>query len=258
MFEKLLAFLLHAKAGAVSGILLLGATGALVTVSTSNSNGVTTITITQASASPTTSGSPALFVPSISSPTISSSPSPTPSSSPSSSRTACAAEAHKIADQVKRVDRAFREDHHALMELRETRDRETVENADRLLREIRRDAVKAIHQTRTCHREDKDNDKDEDDAMTGTTVVTVANLGPQQDTDEDHDGDHQKNDKTPVITFTSTTDPVAIADQAIAAMQATVDSVKNAPAKTPRPESTRKPDRTRGPEPTRSPKGQHP
>ena len=42
MLAKLLSLLFHAKAGMLSGVLLLGATGALVTVSASN--GVTTVT----------------------------------------------------------------------------------------------------------------------------------------------------------------------------------------------------------------------
>jgi len=44
MLGKLLSLLLHAKSGAISGLFLLGATGALVSVSTQN--GVTTITVT--------------------------------------------------------------------------------------------------------------------------------------------------------------------------------------------------------------------
>jgi acyl-CoA synthetase (AMP-forming)/AMP-acid ligase II len=56
MLEKLLSLLIHVKAGAVSGVVLLGAAGALVSVSAQN--GVTTITITQASPSPSASASP--------------------------------------------------------------------------------------------------------------------------------------------------------------------------------------------------------
>ena len=53
MFEKLLSLLLHAKGGAVATVLVLGASGALVTATVEN--GLTTVTITQPST--TTTGS---------------------------------------------------------------------------------------------------------------------------------------------------------------------------------------------------------
>src|SRR4026208_2605845 len=53
MFEKLLSLLLHAKGGAVATVLVLGASGALVTATVEN--GMTTVTIAQANA--TTTGS---------------------------------------------------------------------------------------------------------------------------------------------------------------------------------------------------------
>ena len=53
MFEKLLSVLLHAKGGAVATVLVLGASGALVTATVEN--GLATVTITQPST--TTTGS---------------------------------------------------------------------------------------------------------------------------------------------------------------------------------------------------------
>src|SRR3982074_3637513 len=47
MFEKLLSLLLHAKGGALASVLVLGASGALVTATVENGNA--TITITQPS-----------------------------------------------------------------------------------------------------------------------------------------------------------------------------------------------------------------
>src|SRR5713226_478536 len=93
MLGKLLTLLLHAKSGAISGLFLLGATGALVSVSTQN--GVTTITITEASPSPSASASASAH-PSAS---PSASVSPKPSSSPNTFSSPKPADA--CADQAK-------------------------------------------------------------------------------------------------------------------------------------------------------------
>src|SRR5690348_12974941 len=116
MLGKLLSLLLHAKSGAISGLFLLGATGALVSVSTQN--GVTTITITEASPSPSASASPSASPTATrtATPSPSASPSASPSlSSPSSSNTACTDEAKALAFQVQRVDAAFKGFHTDLM-----------------------------------------------------------------------------------------------------------------------------------------------
>lgn len=250
MLEKLLALLLHAKAGAITGTLLLGATGALVSVSAAN--GVTTVTVTQASPTPTattpsssTSPAPNLFVPASSEPTVSTSPKPTEKPDQ------CADQAHAIAFQVQRVDSAFKGFHTDLMQLRDTRSRDTLTTADKTLKAIREAAVKAIHKTRTCEAkkddddEDKDEDKDEDSS---------ASSSDKQHGDDHKDGD--KDHKGPAVTFTGT-DATAIADQAIAAMQTAFDVAKNAPATTPKAASTHKPDESHKAEPTRSPKPSH-
>src|SRR5207247_8605673 len=115
MLGKLLSLLLHAKSGAISGLFLLGATGALVSVSTQN--GVTTITITEASPSPSASAS---AHPSAS-PSASASPKPSSYPNTFSSPTpadACADQAKALAFQVQRVATASKRSHTTPMNLR--------------------------------------------------------------------------------------------------------------------------------------------
>jgi len=224
MLEKLLSLLLHAKSGAISGLFLLGATGALVSVSAQN--GVTTITITQASPSPSASTSPSASPSSSASPTL---------SSPSSSTTACSDEAKALAFQVQRVDTAFKGFHTNLMKLRGQRSQADIEKADVMLKVIRQAAVQAIHATQTASCAKKDDDEDENETESHDTVANATSLNTDRENDEDHDTDHQK---PAPITFTG--DATSIADQAVAAMQVAFDAAKNAPASTPRP--THKPE----------------
>ena len=235
MLAKLLSLLLHAKAGMVSGVLLLGATGALVSVSATN--GVTTITITQPSASPSTTVT-----------TVSATRSPKPSDSPKlsssvSSTTACTDEAKALALQVQRVDTAFSGYHVNLMHLRGQRAASVIETADATLKQLRQGAVKAIHAsaTATCAKQDDDEDKtdtendekdteDSDDTSAVTPATTVAFVN-EDTNDESNDGDHGKTTTTPV-TFTGTAQ--AIADQALAAMKVAFDTANAAPALAPK------------------------
>ena len=242
MLGKLLSLLLHAKSGAISGLFLLGASGALVTVSAQN--GVTTITLTEASPSPSASASPtgsASPTPSAS-PTASPSASASPSSSPSSSR--CADQAKALAFQVQRVDTAFKGFHTDLMKLRGTRSVADIEKADVMLKLIRQAAVKAIHKTfaQSCKKDDDEDESAETelDDRDAAPATTLSLLG---DRANDHASDHDKTKPAP-LTFTG--DATSIADQAIAAMQVAFDAAKNAPASTPRP--------SRSPEPSRSPR----
>jgi hypothetical protein len=244
MLAKLLSLLIHAKSGAISGVLLLGATGALVSVSAAN--GVTTITITEASPSPSASVNHQQ--------TTTASPTPTPSpssatptlSSPSTS-TACTDETNALALQVKRVDTAFSGFHTDLMKLRGQRAADVLMKADKTLKLDRESAVRAIHATATaaCLKQDdedeKDTDVDEKDtddakpaaAAPATTVAVVGEVKHGDDNDKDNDNDGDKS-KTALITFTG--DAASIADQAIAAMQTAFDAAKNAPVTTPKPE----------------------
>jgi hypothetical protein len=237
MLEKLLSLLLHAKAGAISGVFLLGATGALVSVSAQN--GVTTITVTQPSASPSASAS--------ANPSASASPSANPSASakPSSSpkpTDACADQAKATAFQVQRVDSAFTGFHTDLMKLRGTRSTATIEKADVMLKSIRQAAVKAIHATMTCKKHDDDEDEnDEDDSH--DAAFTSASLNSDRENEDSKDKEHGP--KASPVTFTGT-DAAGIADQAIAAMQAAFDTAKSSPATSPKP--------SKAPEASRSPK----
>lgn len=246
MLGKLISLLLHAKSGAISGLFLLGATGALVSVSTQN--GVTTITITEASPSPSASAS-ASASPSASptatrsaspSPSASSSASPSPSSSSSS---ACSDEAKALAFQVQRVDTAFRGFHTDLMKLRGQRSVADIEKADVMLKVIRQAAVKAIHATMTPSCAKKDDDGDENETESHDAVTSTTSLNSDRENDEDHETDHAKTKPAP-MTFTG--DAASIADQAIAAMQVAFDAAKNAPASTPRP--SHRPEGTRHPQ----------
>lgn len=232
MLGKLLSLLLHAKSGAISGLFLLGATGALVSVSTQN--GVTTITITQASASPSASAR-ASASPSAS-PIASHSASPSsagalPFSSPSSN--VCADQAKALAFQVQRVDTAFKGFHTDLMKLRGTRSVADIEKADVMLKVVRQAAVKAIHKTfaQSCKKDDDEDESSETEAHDAAPATTLSLLGDRKH-DEDKDRDGPKTKPAP-LTFTG--DAKSIADQAIAAMQVAFDAAKNAPASTPRP-----------------------
>ena len=238
MLAKLLSLLIHAKAGVLSGVLLLGATGALISVSASN--GVTTITITQASASPSASAA----AQATRSPEPSESPEPSKSPKASSSPNACSDAARALALQVQRVDSAFSGFHVNLMHLRGTRSVVVIETADVMLKNIRQAAVTAIHATlpaTACNKDDEDNDTE--DHSTAASGTTSLNTDREKDEDSDTDG-HAKTATNP-ITFTGT-DAKGIADQAIAAMQAAFDTANTAAASTPRP--------TRSPEPSRSPR----
>jgi len=251
MLGKLLSLLLHAKSGAISGLFLLGATGALVSVSTQN--GVTTITITEASpspsasasasASPTPSGSPTASPSAHASPSASASPSSSPSSS------SCADQAKALAFQVQRVDTAFKGFHTDLMKLRGTRSVADIEKADVMLKVIRQAAVKAIHKTfaQSCKKDDDEDESAETEDHDAAPATTLSLLGDRKKHDEDNDKDSDHHTTKPApMTFTG--DATSIADQAIAAMQVAFDTAKNAPASTPRPRPSR------SPEPSRSPK----
>jgi hypothetical protein len=249
MLAKLLYLLLHAKSGAISGLFLLGATGALVSVSTQN--GVTTVTLTEASPSPSASAS-ASASPSASPHSASPSASASPFSSPSSS--SCADQAKALAFQVQRVDTAFKGFHTDLMKLRGTRSVADIEKADVMLKVIRQAAVRAIHKTfdKSCIKKDDDEDEsaetEDHDAAPATTLSLLGDR--KHDEDNDNDSDHHKTKPAP-LTFTG--DAKSIADQAIAAMQVAFDAAKNAPASSPRP--SHKPEPSHSPRPSHSPEG---
>src|SRR4051812_6350785 len=275
LFERLLELFFHAKSGVFAGILLVGTTGALVTATVSN--GVATITITQASASPSTSASaspsasPSTSASQTASPTISVSPNASPTTSPSSAPSssadanACNTQAHAAADAVKTVNTAFSHFHTDLMHLRTDKKgdaaKNLVDNADTLLGDIRQNAVKAIHATNACaknddeEKADKDNDdedKDEDEndsddhksARTGegnfvvvlfsnlqnlfgthtvSVNTTTASASPSATTSPSA---APSTSASPSATTGTTGDPKTIADNAVAAMKLVFDNAK--------------------------------
>lgn len=241
MLAKLLSLLFHAKAGLLSGVLLIGATGALVTVSTSN--GVTTVTITQPSASPIT----ATTETATRSPRPSKSPEPSESPKLSSSTSSACSDAAKALElQVQRVDKAFSGFHTDLMHMRGTRSVVVIETADVTLKNVRQAAVKALHATlaTTCTKTDDEDKAENDDEDSSTAASGTTALNTDREKDEDSDTDGHKPAASP-ITFTGT-DAAGIADQAIAAMQAAFDTAKSAAASTPKP--------SHSPEPSHSPR----
>jgi hypothetical protein len=245
MLAKLLSLLFHAKAGLLSGVLLLGATGALVSVSAAN--GVTTITVTQPSASPS---SAVTTVTATRSPKPSESPEPSKSPKLSSSTSsACSDAAKALSLQVQRVDTAFKGFHTDLMHLRGQRSVVVVETADVTLKNVRQAAVKAIHATQStdCKKadeDDKDKTDNDEDSSTAASGTTALNTDREKDEDSDTDG-HGKKATSP-ITFTGT-DATGIADQAIAMMQAAFDTANTAAASTPKPKPSHSPEPSHSP-----------
>jgi hypothetical protein len=216
LLERLLDLLMHAKAGAVAGVFVLGTTGALVTATVQTQNGTTTITLTQAS--PTPSASPATAN------------TTQRSSSLSSQAGSCSAQAHLVNEQVQRVNSAFSQAHESLEHADRDRltsaARDALAKAGQSLKQIRESAVQSLHATLSCSEADEDNDQDED-----------KDEDKDEDADEHEDDDDNAAVTTTVVTTAATTtstnvtstttaDPKAIADQAIAAMKLVVDSTK--------------------------------
>lgn len=250
MLERLLELLLHAKSGVFAGILLVGTTGALVTATVATAGNVTTITLTQASASPSASAS------ATASPTASPthSPSASPTTSPSSSlntsttsTTTCTADPGTVA-AVKTVDTAFTMYHTDLVHLRTDNKgdagKSIIEKADKQLKQIRHDAVKAIHAAASCKTDTKD---DEDKTEQDDEDKTEKDI---EDQDDDNDptstarstgtdsnllvvffnnlfGKHGTTTPTTTTTTTVTGDAQTLADNAVAAMKLVFDTAKS-------------------------------
>jgi hypothetical protein len=270
MFERLLTLFLHAKSGVIATVFLVGTTGALVTATVEN--GVTTITITEASPSPSASASasPSASASATASPTSSATASPTasptgsPTASPSSSPSSpsdCKSKDQAAESATRTVDKAFSQYHSDLMHLRELNKgdaaKTTVENADKLLKQLRQGAVKAIHAATSCFKHDEDkagkhDDEDENDnededndssEHNGTVVVVVVTTSPSPS---------PTTSPTASPTTLTGTDPKTIADQAVAAMKLVFDTAKAQlpvqsaspkPSHSPRPSFTANPDR---------------
>jgi hypothetical protein len=212
MLEKLLSLLLHAKGGAIATVLVIGASGALVTATVEN--GTTTVTVTQASpspsASPTGSASPAVLA------LFNRTSAEQDPTSPATGN-GCSDAAHATNEQVQRVNDGYKVDHAAVLALSKdapkTSDvRTLVKGADKKLQDFRLETVKAIHdlfKSDECKgNADEDNDQDEDnddeDASAGTGDTT----------------------STTTTVAISCTDQKACADAAIAEMDKVVETLK--------------------------------
>ncbi len=268
MLEKLLALLMQSKAGVITGIFIVGATGALVTTTTQN--GTTTVTVTEPSPTPTAAATPTTKPtesPNLLSPTlVVTSHDPTTATGVEP----CKVQAHEREEATRKVDRAFKQFHTGLERLREDNKdkaaREKLERADRQLKTIRKAAVKAIHATKVECKKDDDEDEDEDadedhdkDHGNDKAKSNVKSNG--------HDEDENKDKDQPAITFTAK-DPAGIAKEAVAMMELVFNDAKAGltttvadPTKKPEKKEDKKHDdkksgETRKPEPTKTPKPQ--
>lgn len=236
MLEKLLSLLLHAKGGAVATVLVLGASGALVTATVEN--GMATVNITQPSQSST--GSQTTPTTTTANNTVTqqilalfnrtkAEDDPT---APATGN-GCKDAAHAKNEQVKRVNDAFKTDHAAILALAKDAPkteaaRNLVKKADHKIKDIREAAVEKIHdlfESDACHDkddEDKDEDKDDEDDDDATTApaTTGTSTGTTSTT-------------TTTTVAISGTDAKAIADAAIAAMDKVVADLKTDLAKLP-------------------------
>jgi len=196
MFEKLLSLLLHAKGGAVATVLVLGASGALVTATVEN--GLATVTITQPSAtttggSITTTTTDPVILALFSNTKKNGSTEPEGSTEPATGD-GCSDAAHATNEQVKRVNDAYKTDHAAVLALskdapKTEEARKLVKDADSKIKGFRQEAVKAIHglfKSDECKGNDEDTVEDNDDeasttgtttGATSTTTTTVAISG---------------------------------------------------------------------------------
>ncbi len=217
MLAKLLALLLHSKSAAVSAVFVLGTTGALVSATTQN--GVTTITVTQ-----TTESSSQVTTSDKDNDKDEHSSTKSPPTTTTANAQSCAADAQARNAAVRTVDTTFVQDFTALNTLARTKGekgKEAAQTADKVLMQLRQDAVKAIHASGTaCVKEDNDEsaDADEDTA---------------EGADEDKNDEQDNDDKTTAATTTTTTtvttgaDPAAIAADAVAKMTLAFNTAKS-------------------------------
>ncbi len=218
MFEKLLSLLLHAKGGAVATVLVLGASGALVTATVQN--GLTTVTITQPS---TTTGSNTTTGGSTTTTTTTTDPvilalfnnTKKEGSTEPATGNGCSDAAHTNNEQVKRVNDAYKTDHAAVQALSKTAPKtdaakKLVKDADNKIKGFRQEAVKAIHNLFKSNEDD-----DSTTGTTGATGATGATTGTTSTT-------------TTTTVAISCADAKACADAAIKAMDDEVTNLKTA------------------------------
>jgi hypothetical protein len=192
MFEKLLSLLLHAKGGAVATVLVLGASGALVTATVEN--GMTTVTITQPSTTTTgsettTDGSTTTSNNTVTQTILALFSRTNAEDDPSDTAKGdgCSDAAHANNEQVKLINEAYKKDHAAVQALskgapKTDAARTLVRTADGKIKDWRQVGVKAIHElfkSDECkgnadEDKDEDNDDEDDASTTGTTTGTTT------------------------------------------------------------------------------------
>jgi hypothetical protein len=243
MFEKLLSLFLQAKSGAIATVLVVGASGALVTATVEN--GTATIKITDPAAQSAVTQVTGTTVANTNKDTDTTKVNPAilalfnrtqSEKDPTGTATGkdCKDEPKAVSDQVKRVNDAFKTDMQALEKLSARTDaaKKAVDDAEKAIKGIRQTAVKAIHATApttTVAKCDEDHDKDVEE--------TEGDNHDMKHEAEDEDGEHEDDDKaaapvaatpttptTPSVVFNG--DAKAIADQAIAAMALWVKDAK--------------------------------
>ena len=233
MFEKLLSLLLHAKGGAVATVLVLGASGALVTATVQS--GLATVTITQPSAA--TTGSDTTTTPNTTTnntvtQTVLALFNKKEDDDPTAPATGngCSDAAHATNEQVKRVDAAFKIDHAAVLALSKTAPktdaaRQLVRTAEGKIQGFRQAGVKQIHGLFNL-----DACKGHDDA----DKAEADKADEDKDTEDDDNGATGATGATGTTGTTTTTvaiscsDAKACADAAIAAMDKEVTDLKAA------------------------------
>jgi hypothetical protein len=206
MLEKLLSLLLHAKGGAVATVLVLGASGALVTATVEN--GISTVTNTQPSttttASETTTTNTATTNPAILALFNRTSAEQDPTAPATGN--GCSDAAHATNSAVRLVNDGFKKDHAAVLALskdaEKTADARTlVKTANGKINGFRQEAVKAIHELFKS------------DECKGNV-------------DEDSEQDEDSGDEDASTVAISCTDAKACADAAIAEMDKVVENLK--------------------------------
>jgi hypothetical protein len=183
VFEKLLSVLLHAKGGAVATVLVLGASGALVTATVENGLATTTITQpTTTTGSETTTGGSTTTTTTTTNPAILALFSRTKAEEgPTEPATGngCSDAAHATNVQVKAVNETYKTDHAAIAKMRKDAKteaaRKALNDADKVIKETRQATVKAIHELFKSD-ECKGNGNEDEDAVDADndSTITVA------------------------------------------------------------------------------------
>src|SRR5205814_8555822 len=183
MLARLMPLLLHAKAGAISGVVLIGATGALVGVSSQRV--VTTVAAERASASRSASSARHATPEPSESPERSSSPKPL---SVTKAADACTSQMAALASQIQRVDSAFTLLRSDLMKLRGTHAESALERSDASLKRIHQASILALRTSVSCAQPDAGDETDPDtdtDTDSETDADTEAETDSDTETDED-------------------------------------------------------------------------